>query len=314
MATQRTDQRRPKRADVAASYDLGADAYETLWSPVILPPAAALLRSLGLTGRCVVVDVGAGTGALLGAIRSAAPDARVIALDSSAEMLRLARFRRGATAVLADALALPFADATTDVVILAYVLFHLADPPLALAEAARVLRPGGRVAAITWAGERVSRADTVWDQILIDAGVPPAPLSRVDAGLDGPVSMEALLSSAGLRPEHIWNQRLHHQWDRSSFWNLVTGLGANRVRLSRVDSATRAEVLGRARSHLGQLVAQDYRWEGEIICAMATKDKAGRPLPPAQAGLDGSAGARPQLSAGMEAVRWRPCRGRPGAM
>jgi SAM-dependent methyltransferase len=46
-------------------------------------------------------------------------------------------------------LALPLADATADAVILAYVLFHLTDPPRALAEARRVLRPGGRVAAIT---------------------------------------------------------------------------------------------------------------------------------------------------------------------
>ena len=35
----------PRRSDVAASYDRGAVAYEALWSPVILPPAAALVAS-----------------------------------------------------------------------------------------------------------------------------------------------------------------------------------------------------------------------------------------------------------------------------
>jgi ubiquinone/menaquinone biosynthesis C-methylase UbiE len=143
METQRPDPPRPRRADVAGSYDRGTEVYEALWSPVIRPPAAALVRHLGLTGRYMVADVGAGTGALIGAIRSAAPDARVIALDASAEMLHLARTRRGAAAVLADALALPLADGVADAVILAYVLFHLADPPLALAEAARVLCPAG---------------------------------------------------------------------------------------------------------------------------------------------------------------------------
>ena len=39
---------RPRRSDVAASYDRGAVAYEALWSPVILPPAAALVWFLGL--------------------------------------------------------------------------------------------------------------------------------------------------------------------------------------------------------------------------------------------------------------------------
>lgn len=276
METQRTDPPRPRRADVADSYDRGTDAYEALWSPVILPPADALVRSLGLTGRCVLADVGAGTGALLGIIRSAAPDARVVALDASAEMLYLARIRRGAAAIRADALALPLADATTDAVILAYVLFHLADPPLALTEAARVLRPGGRVATITWARERASRADTVWDQILTEAGVPSAPLRRVDAGLDRPAAMEALLRSAGFRPERVWAERLRHQWDQASFWELATGGGANRARLSRVDATTRAGLLARAHSHLGQLVPQDYLWEGEIICAVATKGTTAR--------------------------------------
>ena len=56
---------------MADGYDRGAEVYEALWSPVILPPAAALVRLLGLTGRCVVADVGAGTGALLSAFRSA---------------------------------------------------------------------------------------------------------------------------------------------------------------------------------------------------------------------------------------------------
>ena len=171
--TERTEPPRPRRADVADGYDRGAQAYEALWSPVILPPAAALVRFLGLTGRCVVADVGAGTGALLGAIRSAAPTARVVSFDASAGMLRIARTQRGAQAVVADALALPLAEAAADAVILAYVLFHLADPSLAVAEAARVLRPGGRVGAITWAWERVSRAEVVWDQALVMVPIRP---------------------------------------------------------------------------------------------------------------------------------------------
>jgi SAM-dependent methyltransferase len=151
---------RPRRADVADIYDQGASAYQALWSPVILPPAAALVRSLGLCGRCVIADIGAGTGALLGPIGSVAPAARVVALDASTRMLCIARTRRGASAVLADALALPLADGTADAVILAYVLFHLADPARAAAEAARVVRPGGRAGIITWAWERQPRSMT----------------------------------------------------------------------------------------------------------------------------------------------------------
>jgi SAM-dependent methyltransferase len=243
--TRRPELPPPRRADVADSYNRGAGAYEALWSPVILPPAAALVAFLRLTGRPMVADVGGGAGALLGAIGSAAPAARVVTLDASAAMLHAAR-ARGASAILADALALPFAAGTVDAVILAYVLFHLADPPLALAEAARVLRPGGRAGIITWAWERESRAGTVWDQILADAGVRPAPPRRADAGLDRPGAVEALLRSAGLRPERIWCERLRRQWDRSSFWDLATGSGASRVRLSLISAPARAAVLARA--------------------------------------------------------------------
>jgi len=63
--TQVPDPARPQRADVADSYNRGVDAYEALWSPVILPPAISLLRDLELAGSDLVVDVGAGTGALL---------------------------------------------------------------------------------------------------------------------------------------------------------------------------------------------------------------------------------------------------------
>jgi SAM-dependent methyltransferase len=257
---------------VADGYDRGAEVYEALWSPLILPPAAALVRVLALTGQCVVADVGAGTGALRGVIRSAAPAAQVVALDASAEMLRIARTRRGVPAVLADALALPIADGVTDAVILAYVLFHLADPSLAIAEAARVLRPGGRVGTITWAWERGSRAAALWDQILADAGVPAAPPRRVDAGLDQPDAVDGLLRSAGLRPDRIWHERLHRQWDRASYWELASGWGANRLRLSRVDSAARADILARVQGGLSRLTPRDFLWEGAVICAVATKD------------------------------------------
>lgn len=267
--THQTDPPRPRRDDVADSYNRGVDAYEALWSPVILPPATGLVRHLELGGVGVVVDVGAGTGALLGAIRAAAPTARTVALDASAEMLRVARTRRGASAVLGDALALPLASDSADAVILAYVLFHLAVPVQALAEAARVLRPGGRAGIITWAWERAPRASAVWDQILAEAGVPQGPLRQANTGLDSPDALSAALRSAGLRPQRLWSERLRRQWDRSSFLELVSGGAANRVRLSLVDAATRTAVLARLRLAIERLAPEDLLWEGEVICAVA---------------------------------------------
>jgi SAM-dependent methyltransferase len=97
-----------------------------------------------------VADLGCGTGALTAAL---APDvARVVGVDRSADMLRSARrrtagldnvdLRRGTLEEL------PLEDASCDAALLVLSLGWVADPARALAEAARVVRPGGRVALV----------------------------------------------------------------------------------------------------------------------------------------------------------------------
>jgi hypothetical protein len=65
--------------------------------------------------------------------------------------------------------------------------------------------------------------------------------------------------------------RLHQRWDRSSFWKLTSGSGANCARLNLVENETRAEVLAHLTSPLEELRPEDLAWEGEVICAVATK-------------------------------------------
>ena len=94
-----------------------------------------------------VGDLGCGTGQVAAAL---APWVRqVIAVDESAAMLQAARRRvRELTNVevrRGDLERLPIADASLDAVTCVLVLHHLPAPELALAEAARVLRPGGRL-------------------------------------------------------------------------------------------------------------------------------------------------------------------------
>jgi SAM-dependent methyltransferase len=72
----------------------------------------------------------------------------VIALDISPRMVELAR-GRGVDAREGDVEELPFADASFDCVCAAWMLYHVPDVPRALREIARVLRPGGRLVAVT---------------------------------------------------------------------------------------------------------------------------------------------------------------------
>jgi SAM-dependent methyltransferase len=74
--------------------------------------------------------------------------AEVVAVDTSDRMVELAR-GRGVDARVGDVQALPFEDGAFDCALAAWVLFHVADLDRAIAGLARVLRPGGRLVAVT---------------------------------------------------------------------------------------------------------------------------------------------------------------------
>lgn len=107
------------------------------------------LRALGMTGHGDVLDVGAGFGQWSAAL--AAENGNVVSLEIHANRLGLSRgltrrlgFPR-VRQVRASASALPFADASFDLVVLMHALTYAERPAQAVAEAVRVLRKGGRL-------------------------------------------------------------------------------------------------------------------------------------------------------------------------
>ena len=110
-----------------------------------------LVALLGLLDPGLVVgDLGCGTGAMTAALAPFVT--RVVAVDASAEMLGAARDRLGGAPNVelraGEVEALPVADGELDAALLVLVLHHLAEPRAALAEAARALRPGGRLIVV----------------------------------------------------------------------------------------------------------------------------------------------------------------------
>ena len=100
-----------------------------------------------------VLEVGCGTGDFSARLqRQAAID--LVALDLSARMTALTS-ARGLDAVRADVQALPFRDERFDCVLANRVLYHVPDLDKGLAEIVRVLRPGGRLVAVTYSTEHL---------------------------------------------------------------------------------------------------------------------------------------------------------------
>lgn len=125
-----------------------------------------------------VLDLACGDGFLLAALAAARPDAALAGVDLSAGELAAARERLGDRADLcqARAQALPFADAAFDAVTCHMALMLMDEVPAVLAEARRVLRPGGVFAAVVSGASDPSPARDVFRRLRQDPGrVAPHP-------------------------------------------------------------------------------------------------------------------------------------------
>jgi demethylmenaquinone methyltransferase/2-methoxy-6-polyprenyl-1,4-benzoquinol methylase len=95
-----------------------------------------------------VLDLAAGTGDFSRLVRERLPNSRSIAVDITEPMLRLARAHGTKEAVCGDATSLPFPDATFDCVFIGYGLRNFPNLKNAVAEIARVTRPGGLMVSL----------------------------------------------------------------------------------------------------------------------------------------------------------------------
>lgn len=121
--------------------------------PGFLPAARTLCKAAGIGARDLVLDIACGPGTAT-FIAHELGARRVVGVDFARTMVALAQQDTAAGAAvhftLGDALRLPLSSGRFDVVISSFGLVFAPEPTRAASEAARVLRPGGRLALLAW--------------------------------------------------------------------------------------------------------------------------------------------------------------------
>jgi SAM-dependent methyltransferase len=212
------------------------------------PLFEAVLDAAGAGPGTRVLDVGCGTGLtlLLAAQRGAAPSG----LDISPGLLGLARERLPDADLRAgDMESLPFGDAAFDAVTGVNAFQFAGDPRRALREAARVVRPGGRVVASLFAAPERSQGTVVHEAM--SALIPPEQADdHAPYALSAPGNLEAAMADAGLRLAGTGEVVCH--WRYTSMDAAVRALLCSAGGARAVEAAGEPTVRGVLQRALGQ--------------------------------------------------------------
>jgi SAM-dependent methyltransferase len=158
-----------------AGWERAAEFYGDAFGSLTAQTAPALLEAVGAARGRRLLDVASGPGFIAGA--AASLGSNVVGLDFAPAMIAEARRRWPAlTFHEGDAESLPFDAGSFDAVVMNFGLLHLARPDAALADAHRVLRPGGRYAFTVWAAPERAVAFGLALRAIEEVGNPDVPL------------------------------------------------------------------------------------------------------------------------------------------
>lgn len=226
------------------------------WDRVVMemlrPHGEAIMDHLGATGTSVVLDVAAGTGEPGLSIARHLHGGKVILTDLAEHMLDVAKEKAAAAGITnvefreADANALPFADNTFDEISCRHGFMFFPDMQQAANEMARVLKPGGRIAAVVWAGPEQNIWITCMQRNISKhiAVPPPEPGAPGMFRCAQPGLLAGIFRQAGLR--EVEEREVPNTLPVSGpqeYWAMLTEVAAPFVAvLSKADAATVAKV------------------------------------------------------------------------
>jgi len=181
--------------------------YDRYMVPLIFAPYAAdLARRAASLSPNAVLEIAAGTGVVTRALApQLGPDARYVVTDLNQPMLDFAASRQPPDSRItwqqADAMSLPFADASFDLVCCQFGAMFFPDRPAAYREAKRVLKPSGHFLFNVWdrIEENVFADDVTKALATIFPEDPPRFLARTPHGYHDTARIRSDLDSAGFK-------------------------------------------------------------------------------------------------------------------
>jgi SAM-dependent methyltransferase len=200
--------------------------------------------------RCV--DVGCGNGAFTELLIERCAPVEVQGIDPSEGQLAFARTRpagRLAQFQQGDAMALPFADNSFDAAFMALVIFFVPEPAKGVAEMARVVRPGGTIAAYAWdmlgGGFPLEPVHAEFRALGQKVMAPPRPeASRIEG-------MQQLWSGAGLEAVETRQITVRRTFtDFDEFWATSRLSGALGPMMAAMPAADLEQIKQRVRAKL----------------------------------------------------------------
>jgi SAM-dependent methyltransferase len=253
----------------SAPFAAPAEHYDRYMGRFTLSLAPAFVDFVGVRPGMRVLDVGCGPGGLTKELVARVGSLQVAAIDPAPQFVAACQARyTGADVREGVAESLPWPDDSFDAAAACLVLGFMNDPDAGLREMARVVRPGGTVAACMWdlAGGGMTMLQTFWDAVhTVDPEAPGE--RRLAGGADGDIAQR--MTEAGLADVSAGSLLAQARYTGfDDFWEPLTyavGPAGQYLRAQDADRKARIREACRATRPDGQFTLDAQAW-----CARGT--------------------------------------------